>query len=136
MSQCYCKVNECTCEDGTCDCNSGGEAQRNSSVSIVDDNEKFAKLQRDDSELGEMYRYLENGSLLSDQAKAKCCILESSQFSMVEGVLYRVSMCLVVPQVLQQQILEEAHGGSLGGHFAPKGLHATLSHRYLWREVC
>ena len=83
-----------------------------------------------------MYRNLENGSLPSDEAKAKRCILESSQFSMVEGVLYQVNsahggtLCLVVPQVLQQQILEEVHRGSFGGHFAPKGLHATLSRRY------
>ena len=41
VSQCCCNVNECTC-----DLNSGEEAQRDSSVSIVDDNEMTQSLAR------------------------------------------------------------------------------------------
>ena len=44
----------------------------------------------------------------------------------MDGVLYWKdrarggALCIVVPKVLQRQLLEELHGGSFGGHLLPK----------------
>ena len=69
------------------------------------------KLQRNDSKIHGLYVYLEQGTLPPDEPTARHCVLESSQFTIIDGVLYHCdrnrgrTLCVVDPQVLCQPLL-------------------------------
>ena len=72
----------------------------------------------------EMILYLEKDQLPEDVAKAKKIALESSQYELLDGVLYHTTpgqtgmLCVVVPNDLRTDLLAEAHSGKFSGHFA------------------
>ena len=84
------------------------------------------------NEICDLYVFLEQGTLSTDEATAKRCVLESSHFTLLDGVLYHCNkarggiLFVVVPQVLRHVLLKELHVGCFGGHFAAKGLHIYM----------
>ena len=72
--------------------------------------------------------YLESGVLPADEILAKHLVLERSYFTVQDGVLHVDAArenSLQIQHVAvhvnsQKKLLEEIHGGSLTGHFAPK----------------
>ena len=82
--------------------------------------------QRKDSELNDIILYLENDQLPKDAAVAKKVALESSQYEILDGILYHNTptqpgtWCIVVPEDLRTDLLTEAHSGKFSGHFAER----------------
>ena len=97
--------------------------------------------QRKDSELSEMILYLEKDQLPEDAAKAKKIALESSQYELLDGVLYHTTpgqtgmLCVVVPNDLRTDLLAEAHSGKFSGHFAERRVYNLLRRRYWWKGM-
>ena len=79
--------------------------------------------QRRDSELNEMILHLESDQFPEDAAKAKKITLESSQYELLDIILYHNTphpgtLCVVVPKDLRTDLLMEAHSGKFSGHLA------------------
>ena len=96
---------------------------------------ELEELQGQDSELGQIVWYVQEG-LMPEDSKVKSCVLtEKGRFVVLE---YYVDPArkdrtrLVVPRVLRQKLMEEMHSGGFAGHFAVKGLYEKLSRQYWW----
>ena len=112
-----------------------------SHVTMNDEEETVSevmRLQREDTEVGQMLRFVEEGVVPDDARVRNLVQRERDRFVVLERVLHYVDpgrrdqVRLVVPEVLRKQIMEEVHAGSFAGHFAVKGL---LTKRYWWRNV-
>ena len=97
--------------------------------------------QRKDSELNDIILYLENDQLPKDAAVAKKVALESSQYEILDGILYHNThtqpgtWCVVVPEDLRTDLLTEAHSGKFSGHFAERRVYNLLNRRYWWKGM-
>ena len=97
--------------------------------------------QRKDSELNDIILHLKNGQLPNDAAVVKKVALETSQYEMLDGILYQssptqpVTWCVVVPEDLRTDLLTEAHSGKFSGHFAERRVYNLLNHRYWWKGM-
>ena len=97
--------------------------------------------QRKDSELNDIILYLENDQLPKDAAVAKKVALESSQYEILDGILYHNTptqpgtWCIVVPEDLRTDLLIEAHSGKFSGHFAERRVYNLLNRRYWWKGM-
>ena len=69
-------------------------------------------------------------------AKAKKIALESSQYELLDGVLFHTTpgqtgmLCVVVPNNLRTDVLAEAHSGKFSGHFAEQRIYNLLRCQY------
>ena len=69
---------------------------------------------------------------------AKRIVLESRQMEIIDGVLYREDVsnpdrwCIVVPEPLRQDLLEENHSTLFAGHFAERKAYDCLRRTYRW----
>ena len=92
--------------------------------------------QREDSELGEIIRYLETGALPVDEKRARELVLSRQQYLLLEGVLYWVAkdntLKVIPPESDRKRLFEEVHGGVFGGHLRDAKIHGELSRRYWW----
>ena len=103
----------------------------------------IANLQHQDPQLSDVLRYLEEGSLPSDDRLARRLVLEQESFEVVDGVLFNVhpdptaadQWRLAVPQCLRETLLKEYHVGKFAGHFAERKIYATMSRRYWWKGM-
>ena len=103
----------------------------------------IAHLQHQDLQLSDVLRYLEEGSLPSDDRLARRLVLEQESFEVVDGVLFYVhpdptaadQWRLAVPQCLRETLLKEYHEGKFAGHFAERKIYATMSRRYWWKGM-
>ena len=92
--------------------------------------------QREDSNIVEMVELVQNASLPKDEGHSKKLMLELPRFEAIEDALWYVDTAwdrrprLVVPRLLQRQLLAEAHAGPFGGHFAAQGMYEKLAQRY------
>ena len=78
-----------------------------------------------------MILYLKSDQLPEDAAKAKKIALESSQYELLDGILYHNTphpgtLCVVIPQDLKTDLLMEAHSGKFSGHFAERRVYNLL----------
>ena len=79
--------------------------------------------------------------LPSDERLTKKTVVESSQFSLMDGILYFVdggrgsNLQIVVPEAVKKKLMEETHAGSLAGHFTARSLYNTLSWVYWWEGM-
>ena len=84
---------------------------------------------------------MEQGVLPSDERLAKKTVVESSQFSLMDGILYFVDSgrgsnpWIAVPEAFKKKLIEETHAGSLAGHFTARSLYNTLPRVYWWEGV-
>ena len=80
--------------------------------------------------------YLETGELPGDSRRARELVLGKSQFTLCDGVLYRLEsdMCLrvVPPTADRNELCREAHEGPFGGHLREAKIHSELSRHYWW----
>ena len=95
--------------------------------------------QRDPAER-ELSEFLENGKLPEDEVKACKLALQSSEFALVDGIVYYVnpkSRCkrAVVPCQSRQKILQETHAGNYSGHFSGRRLYETLMSSWWWEGM-
>ena len=97
-------------------------------------------LQRQDQELAARILYMETGTLPDDNRVAKKLMLDTSNFTVLNGVLYFIdpsskNLRLAVPQLLRQTLLVESHAGAFSGHFAVRGLYKKLRRQYWWQHM-
>ena len=99
---------------------------------------ELEELQGQDSELGQIVQYVQEGVMPEDSKVQRCVLTEKGRFVVLDGILYYVDPArkdrtrLVVPRVLRQKLMEEMHSGGFAGHFAVKGLPlTTLGNRYV-----
>lgn len=99
------------------------------------------QLQESDSITGPMLKYPEKNEFPFDQKVLKRIVIESSQFSVLDGVLHfdGLDACkeakIVVPDCLKESLLQEAHVGCFAGHFAEKKLYETLRKCFWWKST-
>ena len=101
----------------------------------------FGREQRKDGTLAEIIGFLTDGTLPSDDLKAKKIAGQSHVFSLVDDVLYYLDprrgdqRRAVVPKQLRNQILEENHSGRMAGHFSGNRLYNTLCRHWWWEGM-
>ena len=75
--------------------------------------------QRKDPELLRVIRYLEDGTLPTEDKAAREIVLCKSQYILLDGVLYHVerdkTLRLVPPQVSRKKLFHDVHDGVYGG---------------------
>ncbi len=101
---------------------------------------RLAQEQRSDPQLRELIEYMEKDRLPEDPTQARKIVAQSSQFTLVDNVLYLIdkkSTCrrAVAPAHLKKQLIEQVHGGPLAGHFSSDRVFQTLS-RSWWCRKC
>ena len=101
----------------------------------------FGTEQRKDQRLREILDYLEHGTLPRDDSEARKVAIQSSQFEVIDGILYlidpkqRSHRRAVVPDQLRQQILKENHSSPHAGHFSGQRLYKTLATHWWWKGM-
>ena len=101
------------------------------------DLQSLREQQWEDPKLKPMLQYLTDKILPCDKAAATRIVMESKHYDLMDGVLrfenpaFPKRWCVVVPQELKQQTLEEAHGGCFAGHFSENKVYDRLR-RYAW----
>ena len=101
------------------------------------DLQSLREQQWEDPKLKPMLQYLSDKILPCDKAAATRIVMESKHYDLMDGVLrfenpaFPKRWCVVVPQELKQQTLEEAHGGCFAGHFSENKVYDRLR-RYAW----
>ena len=97
-----------------------------------------------------MINYLENNELPDTGPEIARVLEMSKQYMMYNGVLYYdrsedsefckkdyelQPMRIAVPVHLRKQIMHEAHGSELSGHFGLSKVYRKLKRRYWWRDM-
>ena len=101
------------------------------------DLQSLREQQWEDPKLKPMLQYLSDKILPCDKVAATRIVMESKHYDLMDGVLrfenpaFPKRWCVVVPQELKQQTLEEAHGGCFAGHFSENKVYDRLR-RYAW----
>jgi len=100
----------------------------------------IAQSQRDDPELAARICFMETGAVPDDDACAKQMMLDQSNFTLLEGVLYFIDphskqLRLALPRSVRQTILQESHSGAFSGHFAAHGLYKKLARQFWWKHM-
>ena len=100
--------------------------------------ESFSSEQRNDPEVKELIVFLEDGTLPTDDVKARKLALQESLFTVTDGILYFLDpkhgnrKRAVVPKQLRRQILQEVHSSPFGSHFSGQRLYNSLVVRWWW----
>ena len=93
-----------------------------------------------DPKIKEVMEFLSDGKLPEDQNTARKLVLQSSQFSLLDGVVYHIDhktrhKCVVAPKHLQEELLKSTHGGAYSGHFSGRRLYNTLRTSWWWETM-
>ena len=86
-----------------------------------------------------MFLYLQDGVLPEDEKLTKRIVAESKQYDVIDGVLHFENRafpsrwCIVVPEQLRSDVLQEAHAGCFAAHFAEKKVYDRRS--VWWRGM-
>jgi len=92
--------------------------------------------QRKDPSIMVLIDYLLNGKLPKDKKQSQILVAKSSSYCLMDNILYfinskkRKCRLAVVPKQLQKKIMEENHGGPLGGHYSGNWLYNILSNHW------
>ena len=106
----------------------------------IDAAHSIAAEQQRDPAVRELSEFLTSGKLPGDQVRARKVALQSSLFSLIDGVVYHIDhktrqKCAVVPSHLQEKLLRETHAGSYSGHFSGRHLYDTLRMSWWWETM-
>ena len=105
-------------------------------VSPEPEDGEWSELQAADGELASLITYLKTGELPATDTEAKRLVLTSSNFSLMDGVLYfnqpNGRLLLVVRKSQRQKLIQEAHGGILSGHLREMKTYSQLQTHYWW----
>ena len=93
-----------------------------------------------DPKIKDLMEFLSDGKLPEDQNTARKLVLQSSQFSLLDGVVYHIDhktrhKCVVAPKHLQEELLKSTHGGAYSGHFSGRRLYNTLRTSWWWETM-
>ena len=115
-------------------------SQLQESQTDIDPPHSIATEQQRDPAVRELSEFLTSGKLPGDQVRARKVALQSSLFSLIDGVVYHIDhktrqKCAVVPSHLQEKLLRETHAGSYSGHFSGRHLYDTLRMSWWWETM-
>ena len=83
--------------------------------------------------------YLENGTLPTEEKKARELVLARKQYVLIEEVLHYMSkdktLRLIPPEEDRHQLFDEVHGGMFGGHLREAKIFGELAKRYWWPHM-
>ena len=108
---------------------------------FTDSVSEMTRLQQQDVDLQQILNYLQQGILPTDEKTARRLVLESSSYSVVDGVLYHIDgrrgtkSRIVVSQSVREQLMSENHSGRFAGHFSARGLYEKLAQRFWWPRM-
>ena len=92
--------------------------------------------QMKDPDLNQIVNYLENGTLPTEDKKARELVLTREQYVLIEGVQHYMSkdktLRLIPPE---EQLFDEVHGGMFGGHLREAKIFGELAKRYWWQHM-
>ena len=92
--------------------------------------------QRKDPSITVMIDYLEKKQLPGDTKQAQVIATKAHSYCVLDGILYLINgkkrkcRLAIIPQQLRTQVLEQYHGGPLGGHYSGNRLHYVLSSQW------
>ena len=105
-------------------------------VAAKDGEDTTEKRQFSDPVLRRMIDYLMTGTLPTDDQQAREVTLTSSQYTMVDDILYHLepdkTLRIVPPTTDHQKLFNEAHSGVFGAHLREVKIHSVLSRHYWW----
>ena len=130
----------CTSQDNTTVESPGDEptlaSLDNTTVESPGDEPTLASLQRADSELKPLVEYLETGTLPAVDKDARKIVLGSPQYTLEDGILYRVegdgTLRVVPPTDMREGIFTVAHGGRFGAHLGEAKVYSEMRRHYWW----
>ena len=102
---------------------------------------ELADEQKNNPEVGELKKFLEQGSLPADSVKARKMALQQALFAVVDGVVYYIDpkranrRRAVVPKSLRQYLLQQTHSGPFGAHFSGQRMFNTLATSWWWEHM-
>lgn len=104
-----------------------------SEVVSAKDGETLSQRQKADPELQPMMAYLESG-ITPEEQNAKQLILQSVEYTLLDGVLYHVekdkTLRIVPPQGDREDLFKAVHSGTFGGHLRDAKVHGQLGRHY------
>ena len=108
-------------------------------VPTKDGETPLSELQRQDRNLCEIIDYQKTGTLPQDEKRAREMALTKSQYTLLDGVLYRVesdkTLRIIPPESHRKVLWEEVHSGMFGGHLRDAKIHGQLSRHYWWPGI-
>ena len=88
-----------------------------------------------------MLYYLQDGALPQDEKSARQIVAESKQHDIIDSIYHFENSafpgrwCIVVPERLCPDLLEEAHAGCFAAHFAEKKVYDRLRRAVWWKGM-
>ena len=101
----------------------------------------FHEEQLRDPKLHPIMVYLSEGFLPEDPQSAAKIIVESSLYTMADGILYYTGEKkdnipkVVVPSQYQNKLMEEYHAGVMSGHFSGPKIYKAMSRQWWWNRM-
>ena len=82
---------------------------------------------------------MKNGTLPTDETKARVLALTQSQYVLDSGVLYRVvgdgTLRIIPPLAAREELFKQAHAGAFGGHLRDAKVFSQLQRHYWWKGM-
>ncbi len=90
--------------------------------------------------LQKLFRYLDDGNLPVDDIEARRVLLQSSLFTVYNGMLQytdskKTQLRVVVPAHLVRSVIDLCHRSPCGGHFSAARTHKVLSTKWWWEKM-
>lgn len=99
----------------------------------------FREEQKKDPYVLQIIKFLE-GELAQEEKQARRLALQAPMFTITGGILCYMETKggvrrVVLPKHLQQQLVEESHGGKYAGHFCGPKVYSTLTKHWWWEGM-
>ena len=108
-------------------------------VTECSDEDDLSEQQRSDPKLLAIITYLDTGILPEDDRWGKQIGMTSSQYTVLDRVLYRVvtdgTLRLIPPSHLREQLFHELHAGKFGAHLSDAKVYSEIQRHYWWEGM-
>ena len=104
----------------------------------IEEMSKIQTAQIEDPELFPFYEYLSSYVLPTEEKIAKKVVMESQRYELIEPTAFIGRLCVVVPKVLREALLQESHASCFSGHFSAKKVYDRLhppTPTHWWRSM-
>ena len=93
-------------------------------------------LQKGDEELSPIIDFLTSGTLPEEGKLARTIALTSLQYTLLDGVLYRVkadsTLRVIPPRIRREEFFSGVHGKRFGAHLSDVKVYSELRKHYWW----
>ena len=99
----------------------------------------LATLQQADETLQPFIEYLATGVLPQEDRLARRVALTSSQYTILDRILYHIAddsaLWIVPPSSTRRELFDEVHGGRFGAHLSDLKVYSELRKHYWWEGM-